>query len=165
LGEDLGRALLSAAATNDLLVLEQGGTNQPEGSTASLSFLTLDPTTGEEPDWTIARRVFYRVETEGPLASGLVRIHQPLSGPGSLDPPTTNLLVRGVNTFSIELFDGAAWQDAWSGEAKDGRRPQLARVILGSRTWSGSPTQRAELLIPAGHSVTSTLIRSSATTR
>lgn len=162
MADDLGRAILQAVATNDFFVLENGGTNQPPGVTASLSFCTLDPLQDTTPDWHLARRVTYRVETEGQPAPALLRIHQPLTGPGSVGDPVTNVLVREVDTFSIELFDGSDWQSTWVGKAGDSRRPKIARVVINSTAWKGaSPLQRADLMIPAGHSVTSTVIRQS----
>lgn len=164
MAEDLGRAVLQAAATNDYFVLENGGTNQAPGVTAALSFCTLDPLQDSTPDWNLARRVTYRVDTESFSAPTLVRIHQPLTGPGSVGDAITNVLVREVDTFSIELFDGTEWQAAWVGKAGDARRPKIARVVINSPAWKGaSPLQRADLMIPAGHSVTSTLIRQSST--
>ena len=160
LADDLGRALLTVATTNELLVLTGGGTNQAPGVTASLSFSTLDPIPEGDLPWSTGRRVAYRVEQEGALAGHLVRIHQPLSGPGSLDGAETNVLVRNVDLFTVELFDGSAWQAEWQGNVRDPRRPQLARVVIGSPAWRGeTPTQRADLFIPSGLSVTSSLIR------
>ena len=155
---DLGRAFLRADDTNDLFTLENGGTSRTDQATAQLAFLTFDPLAEGDPDWAVCRRVRYRVEPGNPPA--LLRIHQPLSGPGSLDPPLTNVLLRGLDTFTVELFDGVAWQEVWAGQPAEARRPQAARITIGDAQWRGQhPTQRAEFMIPAGLGVTSTVIR------
>ncbi len=162
LGDDLGRAFLLGRGTNDLFTLTAGPAGTEEPGSSQLSFLTYDQLEEENPAWVIAQRVQYRLETEGPLASALVRIHQPLTGSGSLEPPITNALLREVATFAVEIFDGAAWQTTWSSAPGDARKPQAARITLGSPKWPGdSPTQQAEFMIPVGLSATSSLIRTS----
>lgn len=160
LGDDLGRAFLLAGETNDLFALNAGPAGTAAPGASQLSFLTYGQLEEENPAWVIAQRVQYRLETEGPLAAALVRIHQPLTGSGSLEPPITNALLREVATFTVEIFDGAAWQTMWTSAPGDARKPQAARIVLGSPKWQGdSPTQQAEFLIPAGLSTTSSLIR------
>lgn len=157
MADDLARAFFHTRTTNDFLVLENGGTNQAAGLTARLAFCTLDPAQGGEPDWAGIRRVTYQVDSSP--GGGLLRVDQPLVGPGSQDGGTTNVMLRGVSTFQVEIFDGTEWQGTWAAKAGDERRPRIARVAIGSPDW---PTQQAELMIPAGHSVTSRLIRQSA---
>lgn len=157
MAEDLARAYLRTASTNDDVSLENGGTNRAPGVSAVLTFCTLDPAQGEEPDWAGIRRVTYRLATEG---GALVREDQPLVGLGSVEGRSTNVMLAAVETFQVELFDGAEWQSTWAGTPGDGRRPRLARITIGSPAW---PSQQAELLIPSGHSVTSRLIRGSDT--
>ena len=152
---DLTRAFFPAASTNDGLLLLNGGTNLAPGVSALLSFCTLDPAQGEEPDWAGGRRVTYRLAEEN---GALLREDQPLTGPGSVEGRSTNVLLTAVETFQVELFDGTAWQAAWAGTPGSGLRPRLARITLGAPSW---PNQSAELLIPSGYSVTSRLIRSS----
>ena len=164
LAEDLGRAVLNTTVTNESLVLEQGDTQAGPGGNTRLSFSTLDPVAGDEPDWTLARQVSYRVESEGRPSPALVRVHRPLTGPGSLDAPVTNVLVPDVEVFRVALLEGSEWHTNWAGRAGDGRRPQAARVIIGSARWTGDPpVQQADLMIPAGLSVTSRLVRSATT--
>lgn len=155
MADDLARAFLAAASTNDQIRLENGGTNLAPGVSAVLSFCTLEPAQGEEPDWVGMRRVTYRLAAEG---GALVREDEPLTGPGSVDGLSTNVLLSAVETFQVELFDGGTWQAAWAGTPGGGPRPRLARITVGSPAW---PSQSAELLIPCGYSVTSRLIRGS----
>lgn len=156
MADDLARAFFHTTVTNDFFVLENGGSNQPAGVTARLTFCTLDPNPGGEPAWAGVRRVTYRVEAGAEGA--LLREDQPLTGPGSATGPSTNVMLRDINLFSVEVFDGADWQGAWAAKAGDARTPRITRVAIGSPDW---PTQQAELMIPAGHSVTSRLIRQS----
>lgn len=155
MAEDLARAFFPATSTNDSLILVNGGTNQAPGVTAELSFCTLDPAQGEEPAWAGGRRVTYRLAAEG---GALLREDQPLTGPGSVEGRSTNVLLTSVQTFQVELYDGTAWQAVWAGTPGRGPRPRLARITLGAPAW---PNQSAEVLIPSGYSVTSRLIRSS----
>ncbi len=156
LADDLARAVLNASISNEFFVLETDPVSRPTDASAQLSFCTLDPAEGGDPDWAGTRRVTYRVEGDEAQATALVRIHQPLTGPGSIDGALTNVLVPGATTFRVELFDGREWRSNWVGKAGDELRPRSARVSVGSPAW---PDQTAELFIPAGHSVTSSLIR------
>lgn len=158
LADDLARAILNAAVSNEFFVLEPDPASRPSEAPARLSFCTLDPAEGGDPDWTGTRRVTYRLESGDAQASALVRIHQPLTGPGSTDGALTNVIVPGATTFRVELFDGREWRSNWVGKAGDEVRPRSARVAVGSPAW---PDQTAELFIPAGYSVTSSLIRQS----
>lgn len=159
LQNDLGRAFLLASDTNELFTLTDSGTGSATKAATQLSFLTFDPLEDGEPDWALCRSVQYRLEAGGTsAAAALVRIHRPLTGPGSLEPPFTNILSREVETFSVEVFDGTAWRSEWTPNPSDARRPQLVRVELGSSKW---PAQRAEFLIPASLSLTTSLIRTS----
>ena len=127
--------------------------------TARLSFCTLDPNPRGEPAWAGIRRVTYRVDAG--MEGALLREDQPLVGLGSQVGPSTNVLLRGLTLFTVELFDGTGWQGTWTAKAGDTRAPRIARISMGAPDW---PTQQAECLIPTGHSVTSRLIRQSAET-
>lgn len=157
LADDLARAVLQVSSSNDWLTLESAGV-----SNAILAFCTLEPAHGTEPDWAIALRVRYQLEADGSTATRLVRLHRPLTGPGSLGGWQTNVLVPDAETFSVLLFDGAEWLPMWAGKAGDSRRPQAARISIGSSSWSGETgLQQADLMIPAGMSATSSVIRGS----
>lgn len=155
MGEDLARAFLSTAGSNEFFRLENGGTQVAAGVSAVLSFCTLDPAQGGNPDWAGLRQVTYRLLEPG---GALVREDQPLTGLGSVTGRSTNQLLAAVDTFQVELFDGAEWQSSWTEAPGDGRRPRLARITVGTQP---GPSQSAEWLIPCGYSVTSRLIRSS----
>jgi prepilin-type N-terminal cleavage/methylation domain-containing protein len=156
LADDLARAILNASVSNEFFVLEPDPQRRSDEPSASLAFCALNPAEGGDPEWTGTRRVTYRLVGDGGADSAWVRIQQPLSGPGSLDGAETNLLVPGVSIFRVELHDGAEWRSNWVGKAGDTARPRAARVVIGAPSW---PEQSAELWIPAGHSVTSRLIR------
>jgi len=135
-------------------------TEMPEGRVAELAFATAVPD-GREMDlrWCGVARVSYRVVPGDDGARWLAREVQLLAGPGAAQPPQTNLLVRGILSFSVSVFDGSAWGGEWPVPEKS-PCPQAARVELVVAEQDGSRPFRTETAIPAGVTISSTLERS-----
>jgi type II secretory pathway component PulJ len=131
------------------------GASTPAAS--QLSFCTAVMPDGEtELRWVQLHRVTYRVGTGSKDTAGLLRESQPLAGPGAFAPPVTNALANDVESFRVSVYDGSEWKDEWSGDAAC---PRAARIELTARHGSGTKTFQTEVLIPAGNSVTSTVVR------
>lgn len=113
--------------------------------------LEPDPT---DPDlrWARLRRVSYRVEGDS-----LLRTDLPLTGPGSLDGRHTNTLAAGVQTFVVEVFDGAAWGPNWPSDSTNAL-PQAVRARMAT---ADGKAWEMETWIPAGSVFTSRVTRAS----
>lgn len=80
----------------------------------------------------------------------LTRTHRPLSGPGSTEPPVTNVVLDGVVRFSVDVQDGTNWQTAWP-LADSNQMPRLARVTLERLAKPSNETWSVTTWIPSGH--------------
>ncbi len=126
---------------------------------ARLSFCTTMSGAEGEMTWPVVHHVVYQIMSDGAFA----RTAQPLAGPGSLDPPTTQRLVRSVQSFRVELDDGIIWQRRWPTAA--GLRARRARAVLHDAAWGpADDAPRVEFLLPTGLSITSRLLRTASTT-
>jgi type II secretory pathway pseudopilin PulG len=151
LAEDVGRAVLNADSTGSAFTL------YADAVSPVLSFWTLDPASETEPDWTLVRQVRYQLAGDPPA---LARIVQPLTGTGSLGPALTNIVAAGTESWTVSVFDGQAWQPTWPPPEAAGRRPQCLRIELSSTAWPVEGGRvKADLIIPAGLSLTSTVVR------
>jgi type II secretory pathway component PulJ len=125
---------------------------------ASASFCTLALPAGEaDLRWSRALRVEWRALTDqGRLALG--RSVQPLAGPGSLDPPVTNVVVADLARFGVSFYDGTNWSFAWP-PSPSNAIPRAARLEILSARAATDQVWRLEVWIPAGSSFTSRLQR------
>ena len=125
-----------------------------------LSFCTaILPDNEADRRWFELHRVIYRVGIDTKNSTTLFRENQPLVGPGAIAAPVTNILVNGVESFNVTVYDGAEWKDEWT--SLDAL-PRAARIELTARYGAGTKTFQAEVLIPAGNPVTSSVSRASA---
>jgi hypothetical protein len=108
--------------------------------------------------WFELHRVTYRVGIDAKNASALFRENQPLTGPGAFAPPDTNVLGADVESFCVSVFNGVEWKDEWA-SADDASCPRAARIQVTARYGSGTKTFQTEVLISAGHSISSTITR------
>ena len=164
LADELRRAILQAAGPEDLFFVEPASDTGAAGS--SLGFCSREPASDGEPDRARAIRLSYRIGAEPATQEALLRIQQTLTGAGSLDPPLTNRAAQPVAGFAVEVFDGTAWHERWPPpKAQETARPRLVRVAI---TQPGSAADaaphRIEVVLPAGQSVTSSLVRTGSTT-
>lgn len=157
LRDDLAGTILPAEDAACPFVVEP----LPE-SGSELAFCTLraGPVEGSVV-WAVPRRMTYRLAAAGGSTSALVRVSVPLTGPGSQDPPETNVLVKEASRFVVSVFDGTDWRRTWPpGEPGASPRPRLVRAELQVPDGpEGGYT--TEMFVPAGNSITSTLLRTS----
>lgn len=128
---------------------------------AAVSFCLVEPLPGEtDLRWSRAVRVEWAVDgADGRLE--LRRSVQPLAGPGSLGPATTNTVAGDIARFALQVHDGTNWASRWPPGASN-VLPRLARLELLAR---GVPTNEAwqlDVWIPAGNAFTSSLRRTGA---
>lgn len=113
-----------------------------------LDLCTLAPRReGTQTAWVDAWHVSYRTQG-GASSRTLVREARPLAGPGSLDGPETNLLLRAVRAFRVEVYDGEAWHAAWP-TGQEGAQPKLVRVRVDGA--DDKPLVESEFLVPAAN--------------
>jgi len=155
LSDDFGRAWLPADDEAGAFVLEEPAVG---GAMPMVSFTTLVPDP-HDPDlrWADAVAVRYQTSRAG---SGyeLLRVSQPLAGPGAAQEPVTNRLAR-VEAFAVEVFDGTDWQRAYRSEDTESL-PSAVRLTLAlGDARSGSPAMVTEVLIPSGLKISGSLQR------
>lgn len=73
--------------------------------------------------WATVYQVQYFVSNRS-----LHRCERELTGPG-FDRPRTNEILRNIEAFRVEFFDGGQWHSEWGGEALTGM-PRAARVEI-----------------------------------
>lgn len=154
---------LTCAAVDDsgcaVTLTEREDGDQP----AALSFCTARPPEAKRDlRWTALEHVTYRLSTGADPVAGLICEWRPLAGPGADTGPATNLVAGGVDHFVVRLFDGDDWQSTWPPEDKGAGFPLAARVELGGTWGAGRRVFKADIFIPAGNTVTSSLIRAAA---
>lgn len=123
-----------------------------------LSFCTIRAT-GRTPDlvWTEPQRVEYVLAREENRPAALLRVTHSLSGPVAA---STNVVLDRVAQFRLELGDGAAWHAAWPPPEAESTPPRIARVAV--QIEEGGDVVDVDYWLPAGHSVTSRIVRSGA---
>ncbi len=153
---DLGGAFASDAGCGMTFLPEEN-----EGW--SWTFCTIRPEPGtRDLRWADTFAVTYSAE---PSAEGvqLLRAELPVPPPADMDehPVHTNVILRQVESVTVELYDGSAWRPAWPANPREpGRLPRSARVTIRIDDHNTeSSTLSAEILIPAGNTVTSTVVR------
>ena len=152
---DLSGLFLSAADSNAVLRLEPA---EADGS-SSLAFCTVRPGTGEvDLRWADAVAVRWAAEPADGRLVRLVRIERPLAGPASLQPAHTNVVLADIDAFTARVFDGKDWQTAWPPAAGE-TPPRAVRLDIQSARFPGRKTWTADVLLPSGQTVTSTLTR------
>ncbi len=130
-----------------------------DGAPFRFSFCTLRALE-RTPDvlWTEPLGVEYSIGASGDSTAALLRVSRSLSGPVAVE---TNVLMERIADFRVELGDGEVWTSAWSSaSAEAGAFPRAARVLLRARA-EDDPLE-VDVWLPAGHVVTSSLIRASA---
>lgn len=132
----LGRFALQAAD-------ERGATR------TRLSFCTAIPRADtNDLRWFEIHHVTYRQD-----GTDLVRTHQPLVGPGAMDPPVTNRLARDVHVFSVRVHNGEEWADRLETE-EVATWPRAARVELQlTERARGRTNFSRDIFIPVGSEI------------
>lgn len=129
-------------------VLEPG----PDGN-SRLGFCTAILPEGEtDLRWAEIHQVAWRIAPEE-ARPVLVREHRPLAGPGS-DAAVTNAAAGDVSRFRVSVLAGTEWKDEWAQAGADAC-PRAAKVELRC----GGKDFRADVFIPAGNVVTSSIVR------
>lgn len=160
LHEDFSRAYLPEG--DDLcgltLAASDGG-----AATTSLTFCAAGSYRGmDESTFPPLLHIAYVLEGSGnDLRLG--RATQPVTGPGASLPPVTNIIARKLASFRVELWDGSEWKGSWAPDTK--QPPLAARVTLDIKTGGSGKPLATEILIPAGNTWTSSLLRTSTTPR
>lgn len=154
LREDLQQVFHPPGATNCFIELAQDETRL-----IRLTFCRQTPQPGGGlPAPAPAERVTYWVDAGGqpPL---LMRTVQPMAGPAA-GVATTNRPDRAWPYFHLHLHDGTAWQTNWSDAIE--ATPRAARIVLLDPERNFAPVHETMWVIPAGLSVTSTILRAAA---
>lgn len=151
--EDLQNLFFPATDQSCAITLEQTVTNL-----TALTFCRWENTAIGGPLATnrLQRVTFAFASQDG--TTQLVRIDEALTGPDALRPPVTNWPGRTWPSVRIEFYDGFTWLDAWPEDAKTA--PAAARIQLLDNSTPPVPAHEDLVLIPAGLSVTSRMIRS-----
>ncbi len=127
-------------------------TDHPVPGSAMLSWCTAVRPSPDEEDlrWSEIHHVRYRLDTAGRDRPRLIRIHQPLAGPGALMPPVTNTLIEAVEQLEISVLKEEDWVTEWhAARAEDW--PRAARIAIHTITRRGETRSfRTDILIPAG---------------
>jgi prepilin-type N-terminal cleavage/methylation domain-containing protein len=108
--------------------------------------------------WFELHCVAYRVGVDEKNKPVLLREYQPLTGPGALAPPVTNVLAGEVESFHVTVLNGSEWNDEWT-STSNAPCPRAACIEVTTRYGAGTKTFRTEVLIPAGNSISSTVTR------
>lgn len=82
---------------------------------------------------------------------------RPLRGPGSVETGQVMRVLSGVDHFNVSVFEEGEWQDSWHSEGEM-VLPEMVELELAC---AGEETNSVRILIPGGHSVTSTIERAS----
>lgn len=100
----------------------------------------------------------------------LLIVRRSLTGPAALSPDTTNRIPGAWPALRIHLRDGETWKTEWTPPANDNPnvpRPDAARIQLLEKPGTPGATERVAaetiVVIPAGLSVTSTVLRTGTT--
>ncbi len=155
--EDLSRSLacsLQLSTTEDP-AFELKPPQPPRDKSSTLTFLTATARSNDDLQWYDILSVIYRVGTEAEEAGILFCETQEITGPSAELPPVTNIVLRGVEQFHAELFDGHEWLDEWP-DRETPEMPQGARLSIKLKD-SDQPPFLTEVFIPAGHTITSRL--------
>ena len=124
-----------------------------EGSSV-VSFVTVRPEPGAPPGspWSERVQVGYRLDADPAARGNLLRTERPLTGPGALDPPATNVLARGVTSFQLLVRVNEDWEADWTAlPGTDTAWPRAARVTLDpGGDAPGGQARTLDLLIPTG---------------
>ena len=149
IGRDLACAFGPRGNDECALILEPATGADTDGPHLSLCSMFLDRREGDIT-WTDVRRITYQWLDDGHGDTRLVRTEMPLAGPGCQDGPKTNMTVRGIKGFSVRVFDGESWVDAWPGE-KTPPLPQAVRVELTLDPAAQPNLLTSDFFIPAGN--------------
>jgi type II secretory pathway pseudopilin PulG len=150
---DLACCLPTAADGTDAFVLECEYTEAGTNFTSSLLCSTAVVPAGQEDlNRFDVERVRYTLEDSSTQATGgvLLRESRALTGPATLAPPVTNVLLRNASGFQLMVLDRAAWTNRWKTTVRQ-PLPRAARVRLAWTNASGTESLSAWVLIPAGN--------------
>ena len=158
LADDLERTFVVADEPQAKFLLRTGAA--VSNALWELSFCRCAAGTGEpEERWAGLERVTYRLlEPEDVAAGGrLICASRPLAGPGALQPPQTNAVIRHLAQLDIRLFDGQAWHDQWppAGPGQTSSVPRAAQLEVTALRAGIRATAAAEVFIPAGNQIES----------
>ncbi len=125
--------------------------DHPVSGSARLSLCTtVMPYPEDDLRWHEVHHVVYQMEISGPDNHRLIRVHQPLAGPGALSYAVTNSLLDQVDHFKVTILHEEEWHSEWSAESPEDW-PKAARIILQAEMPYGKSREfRTEVLIPAG---------------
>lgn len=113
-----------------------------------------------DPRWFDVTVIEYRLEQRA-IGHTLLRLARPDVGPGSEDPPVTNVLHHQVAHLDIRLFHEGEWVDAWDSEDEDAL-PRAARIEIALENAAGqAETLATEVFLPVGAVIEPTLQRQS----
>jgi len=158
---DISCALLSPNQIDPALLLNKDSDSDPDQPTMSkITFFTTKRNAQRVHinNYTIEKRTYEVITDE--MASILYCIHQPTVGPGLVDLPQTNLILKDISAFNIEVYDGEQWQTRWPPKESMDRLPRAARISLVIQNKKQTTALETETLIAAGNLVTSRLTRS-----
>lgn len=113
--------------------------------------------------WARTASVQYRAILTDSGDLSLVAIERPLTGPGSLAPPSTNVLIPRLAGFAVQVFDGATWHDAWPPEGGKAT-PRMIRASISPAGEAGERSVSGDFVISSGIVVTSSTVRATAAT-
>lgn len=152
--ERLSRDLAGSlhAEMYDACAFDLSVAGHPVPASSLVSFCTTVRTDPQNEDlrWYEVHHVTYHLDESKRNGYRLVRVHQPLVGPGALSPPVTNTLAERIGKFEIAILHNEEWATQWRAEDK-ASWPRAARIVMES-----VPQRRetryfqTEVLIPAG---------------
>lgn len=116
----------------------------------------------QEGLWADAQKIAWRVIGPGTPTAQIMRLSAPLTGPNS-GAIVTDLYVRGVARFRLQLHDGKQWRSQWPREGEEtAGRPQSLRIDIALNDGSGTTNWTTDFAIPIGNLITSRIDRTSA---
>lgn len=151
LNRDFTCSLIPLGLTNAPFVLD----TETNGLTAvRLCFATAETaSSGDRKDYDIVHVQYLLRSASGPSGYSLVRQCWPLRAPsGDAGSPGEEVVVKDLDRFQIELFDGNQWTNRWGTESAESI-PEAARVRISFSDEAGTRILESEILIPAGHRI------------
>lgn len=117
-----------------------------------LAFARVSAAPGE-PDlrWATVARVTYRLVEADSSNLTLYCLSRLLAGPGAIQPPVTNHIFEGLESFDIHLYDGTEWKEEWAtGNKTSNAVPQAARLTVTLQRGTARHTVTEDVIIPVG---------------
>lgn len=147
--DDLSRAF--APEGDKACKFQLGGPS--ETSTAVLSFCTLRRNEQERDlRWVSVVHVEYTA-IDGPEGLSLIAAERVQAGPQALKPPSTNVVLESIASFSAQAWNTEEWVELWP-ERDDNENEQVPRAIRLQLSMATSPDieMETEVWIPIAQS-------------